>query len=301
MRTFALVDTKPTELPNKENLGPITDFINVYGAIVSVTSTGYLVTKLSTFRLSPRSLTCIVAGPKRSEFFCGSYDGDIIVVSSINGRILQKRLHENQVTAIGILGSKGVSGSSDQSILVWELDTLSVVNQLDFHSSQISCIQIIDGSRFISGNSKGGIACWDISKVNPLVWTAVLTRSRSVTYLAVSNSVAVIMDSSNSVVVFDLEDGATLWDHAMGGDKILGGFFPTRNDSSSIFVISESKEGTTVQCVNLTWTGKTITNFTVVGSSVVANEQVLLARKPNVDNTITCLSTSTVRIIKRKS
>ena len=304
-KNFTLIDTRKTNFVGKENIGTITDFANVYGELCAVTSSGYFVTDSSAFRLSSRSLPCIVAGLKKSEFFCASADGDVFIVSSKNGRIFQKRIHENAVTVIDIVGNLGVSGSTDQSILVWDLETLSIVNQLDFHSAPISCIHVIDSTRFASGDTLGGIACWDLSRPSPLVWTSTLTRSRSIKSIVSSDSAIVVFDSSNSMVVFDTRDGVTLWDHSMGGgdsENLLGGFFPNRKDSSIMFVVSETKEGTVVHNVNITWANKAITNFSILGSSVIPNQKnVLLARKPNVDNSITCLSDRTVSVIKKKS
>ena len=302
-KNFALIDSKHVELPNSKSIGPISDFLNLYGEVIAVTSSGYFVSPSSSFRLSPKPVTCLCPHVKKSEFFCGGSEGDVFTVSSTNGRISQKRIHENSVTAIDTLknGTIGVSGSVDQSIILWETSTLSVINQLDLHSAPITFIHVLDTNRFISGDSIGGIASWDISKPNPLIWTLALGRSRAVVSITSIANTVIVFDSHSSVIV--IEGGVVLWDHALRDDKILGGFFPNRNDNSILFIVCECKEGTVVHCANLTWgNAGSITNFSVTGTMPVVPDLVCLSRRITVDNSLcTIAKTSlTVSVIKKK-
>lgn len=303
-KNFASIESKHVEFAHSKTMGSVSDFVYLYGEVCAVTSMGYFVTSASSFRLSSQPLTCLCPDVKKSQFFCGGSEGDVFVVSSTNGRIAQKRIHEKSVTAIDVLsnGKIGVSASSDQSILLWETDSLSVINQLDFHSASVTCIHVLDSNRFISGDAAGGVACWDTTKPNLLIWTLSLGRSRAVVSITSVGNTVVVFDSHSSVIV--VTDGVILWDHALHDEKILGGFFPNRNDNSSLFMVCECKQGTVVQCANLAWTTTgSMTNFFVNGTMSVVDDPVCVSRRITVDNSLSTISKSsslTVSLIKAR-
>ena len=311
MKNFATIETFSTTFSDeKENFGDITDFVNIYGEMIAVTNRGYFLSSTKRFRLSSKPLLSIVATIKKSLYLVGGAEGDVFIVSSVNGRIVQKRIHDNSVTVIDVVGTFGVSGSTDQSIAIWDLDTLNIMNQLDFHSSRITCIHVLDDKRFMSGDSTGHFACWDLSRPSsPLVWSSSIGKSRSIASIASvgGRTVAIFDDASNSVLIVDVNERVTLWDHAMGAEKILGGFFPSRNDSSILFLVTNDFEGGSSSVVSVHLTFKTITsvtNFVVNGKSQISNEPVVVCRKIMADNSLSVISkksaTRTVSVIKKK-
>jgi WD40 repeat protein/DNA-directed RNA polymerase specialized sigma24 family protein len=74
--------------------------------------------------------------------------------------------HKSRVTCIAISPDDGVavSGSHDQTVRIWELETGKCLNILEGHTNIVNAVDISsDGTEVISGSSDGTIRRWDIT------------------------------------------------------------------------------------------------------------------------------------------
>ena len=56
---------------------------------------------------------------------------------------------------------KLVSCSSDNTIKIWDLKTNNLINTLNEHMAEVSCLELIGNTRFASGSFDGTIIIWD--------------------------------------------------------------------------------------------------------------------------------------------
>ncbi|GMH14090.1 hypothetical protein Nepgr_015931 [Nepenthes gracilis] len=70
--------------------------------------------------------------------------------------------HTGPVRAISSDRAKVVSGSDDQSILVWDKQTLQLLEELRGHNAQISCTHMLSGERVLTSAHDGTVKMWDV-------------------------------------------------------------------------------------------------------------------------------------------
>ena len=138
----------------------------------TVTPDGYLVVGPTRWRLSIKPLTvCIPIGP--DLFLCGDTEGTVFVVSPTEGLLRHASIHASTVTFIAVLGEEKkfcVSGSVDQTLVVWNVRTLESVALLDGHSAEITWVRAESVNGFISRDASGVVLSWH--QTGPDCWIA---------------------------------------------------------------------------------------------------------------------------------
>jgi len=161
--------------------------------------------------------------------------------------------HTDFVNAVAVTpdGKRIISGSSDNTVKVWDLNTGAEVLTFTGHASPVNAVAVAvtpDGTRVISGSSDNTVRVWNLEEGTetltfnghslPVVAVAVTPDGKKV----VSASIATI----NSIKVWDLATGKeelTLKGH---GDLVRTVSIPPENQ-----IISASDDGT-IKVWNLT-------------------------------------------------
>ncbi|KAL0803806.1 hypothetical protein Bca101_096296 [Brassica carinata] len=83
---------------------------------------------------------------------------------SLRGSELRATLkgHTGTVRAISSDRAKIVSGSDDQSVIVWDKQTLQLLEELKGHDAQVSCVKMISGERVLTAAHDGTVKMWDV-------------------------------------------------------------------------------------------------------------------------------------------
>jgi cytochrome c len=79
------------------------------------------------------------------------------------------RGHGGPVRALAILtgGGMAISGSFDQSAIVWDLGTGEAKAVLRFHDGAVNSVLALPGERFATAGEDGRIAIWQLGKIEP--------------------------------------------------------------------------------------------------------------------------------------
>jgi len=118
--------------------------------------------------------------------------------------------HGGPVRALAISpdGRIALSGSFDQSIIVWEIDTGAARAVLRFHNGAVNAAAALPDGRFVTGGEDGRIAVWQVGIATPAqIFEA---HKGPVAGLAVSHDGHSIASASwdGSAIVRQLESGA---------------------------------------------------------------------------------------------
>ncbi|GAB4850614.1 Scytalone dehydratase [Ancistrocladus abbreviatus] len=70
--------------------------------------------------------------------------------------------HTGAVRAINSDRGKVVSGSDDQTILVWDKQTFQLLEELKGHNAQVSCVRMLSGERVLTSAHDGTVKMWDV-------------------------------------------------------------------------------------------------------------------------------------------
>ncbi|XP_024956706.2 DENN domain and WD repeat-containing protein SCD1 isoform X2 [Citrus sinensis] len=83
---------------------------------------------------------------------------------SLRGSELRATLkgHTRTVRAINSDRGKVVSGSDDQSVLVWDKQTSQLLEELKGHDAQVSCVRMLSGERVLTASHDGTVKMWDV-------------------------------------------------------------------------------------------------------------------------------------------
>ncbi|KAK1258167.1 hypothetical protein QJS04_geneDACA024416 [Acorus gramineus] len=63
------------------------------------------------------------------------------------------------IHAINSDRGKVVSGSNDQSVIVWDKQTFQILEELKGHDAQVSSVKMLSGERVLTASHDGGIRC----------------------------------------------------------------------------------------------------------------------------------------------
>ncbi|KNA06482.1 hypothetical protein SOVF_180550 isoform A [Spinacia oleracea] len=136
---------------------------------------------------------------------------------SLRGSELRATLqgHTGAVRAISSDRGKIVSGSDDQSLLVWDKQTHQVLEELKGHTAPISTVRMLSGERVLTSSLDGTLKMWDVRTD-----TCVATVGRC-------SSAILCMDYDDSTGVLAAagrDSVAYLWDIRAGRQihKLLG-------------------------------------------------------------------------------
>jgi len=127
--------------------------------------------------------------------------------------------HKYSIQAVVVTpdGSRVVSGSSDNTIKIWDLASGQELHTLSGHSDNVNAVAVTpDGSRVISGSSDNTIKIWDLASGQEL--HTLSGHSKNVTAVAVTPDGLQVVSGSidNTIRVWDLDSGTllhTLSDH----------------------------------------------------------------------------------------
>jgi cytochrome c len=80
------------------------------------------------------------------------------------------RGHGGPVRALAIApdGSLAISGSFDQSAIIWNIDQASAVSVLRFHEGAVNAVAAMSDRGFVTGGEDGSIALWQAGEPTPL-------------------------------------------------------------------------------------------------------------------------------------
>ncbi|XP_057951943.1 DENN domain and WD repeat-containing protein SCD1 isoform X2 [Malania oleifera] len=83
---------------------------------------------------------------------------------SLRGSELRATLkgHTKTVRAISSDRGKVVSGSDDQSVIVWDKQTSQFLEELKGHDAQVSCVRMLSGERVLTAAHDGTVKMWDV-------------------------------------------------------------------------------------------------------------------------------------------
>ncbi|KAL6005912.1 Scytalone dehydratase [Asimina triloba] len=98
-------------------------------------------------------------------FISGSTDCMVKIWDpSLRGSELRATLkgHTRPVRAISSDRSKVVSGSDDQSVIVWDKQTSQLLEELKGHDAQVSRVRMLSGERVLTASHDGCVKMWDV-------------------------------------------------------------------------------------------------------------------------------------------
>ncbi|KAK9114844.1 hypothetical protein Syun_021641 [Stephania yunnanensis] len=98
-------------------------------------------------------------------FISGSTDCMVKIWDpSVRGSELRATLkgHSRAIRAINSDRLKVVSGSDDQSVIVWDKQTSQLLEELKGHDAQVSCVRMLSGERVLSASHDGSVKMWDV-------------------------------------------------------------------------------------------------------------------------------------------
>ncbi|EPS64327.1 hypothetical protein M569_10454 [Genlisea aurea] len=98
-------------------------------------------------------------------FLSGSTDCTVKIWDpSLRGSELRATLkgHTRTVRAISSDRAKVVSGSDDQSVLVWDKQTTQLLEELKGHDAQVSIVRMLSGERVLTAGHDGTVKMWDV-------------------------------------------------------------------------------------------------------------------------------------------
>ena len=81
----------------------------------------------------------------------------------------QMRGHGGPVRALALSpdGRLAISGSFDQSAILWGLDTGTALGVLRFHEGAVNAVAALPDGRFASASEDGRIALWRLGRAEP--------------------------------------------------------------------------------------------------------------------------------------
>ncbi|XVF50627.1 hypothetical protein PTKIN_Ptkin04bG0116900 [Pterospermum kingtungense] len=98
-------------------------------------------------------------------FISGSTDCSVKIWDpSLRGSELRATLkgHSRTIRAISSDRAKVVSGSDDQSVIVWDKQTTQLLEELKGHDAQVSCVRMLSGERVLTSAHDGTVKMWDV-------------------------------------------------------------------------------------------------------------------------------------------
>jgi F-box and WD-40 domain protein CDC4 len=112
--------------------------------------------------------------------------------------------HTGLVGQLQLRGDTLVTGGSDGAVLVWSLLTMALIHRMPVSSENSVTDLQFDHNRIISGGADGTVRVWDRS-TGELI-RELGDRSGRVWLLDMSESMAVIVRSSNEKVLLEVRD-----------------------------------------------------------------------------------------------
>ncbi|KAL0917829.1 hypothetical protein M5K25_012924 [Dendrobium thyrsiflorum] len=116
--------------------------------------------------VSRREVWDLVGDREDAGFFIsGSVDCTVKIWDpTLRGSELRATLkgHTRPIRAINSDRCKVVSGSDDQSVIVWDKQTCQLLEELKGHDSSVSCVRMLSGERVLTAAHDGAVKMWDV-------------------------------------------------------------------------------------------------------------------------------------------
>ncbi|KAJ4797224.1 stomatal cytokinesis defective / SCD1 protein (SCD1) [Rhynchospora pubera] len=187
--------------------------------------------------VSRREVWDLVGDREDAGFFIsGSIDCSVKIWDpSMRGSELRATLkgHTRPVRAISSDRSKVVSGSDDQSVIVWDKQTLKLLEELKGHNGSVSCVRMLSGERVLTGSHDGTVKMWDVRTDTCVATVGRCTSAISCMEYDDSNGILAAAGRDTVANVWDIRagrqmyklQGHTKWIRSlrMFGDTILTG------------------------------------------------------------------------------
>lgn len=169
-------------------------------------------------------------------FISGSTDCMVKIWDpSLRGSELRATLrgHTRPIRAISSDRNKVVSGSDDQSVIVWDKQTSQLLEELKGHDAPVSGVRMLSGERVLTASHDGTVKMWDV-RTDTCVAT-VGRCSSAVLCMEYDDSTGILAAAGRDVVanIWDIRAGRqmhklaghTKWIRSirMAGDTVLTG------------------------------------------------------------------------------
>jgi len=121
--------------------------------------------------------------------------------------------HTSSIGALAVTvdGRRAVSGSSDKTLKLWDLETGAELKTLAGHTDQVNAVALTaDGLRAVSGSWDRTLKVWDLETGAQLMTLAGHTSSVNAVALTADGRRAVSGSGDNTLKLWDLETGAEL-------------------------------------------------------------------------------------------
>ena len=164
--------------------------------------------------LSPRSflhvghsssVQVVILTPDGKRCVSGSSDNTLRIWDMASGQCLQTlEGHTGCIHALAINGNKCVSGSRDHTLRIWDMESGECLNTLKEHEDCINALAI-NGNKCVSGSSDNTLRIWDLESGRCL--QTLKGHEGGIYTLAVNGNKCVSGSSDNTLRIWDLESG----------------------------------------------------------------------------------------------
>ncbi|CDF34807.1 WD40-repeat containing protein [Chondrus crispus] len=178
------------------------------------------------FETGSRKVTCGCVSMSKRYAVIGYADGTLQFWSVSEKKVLWSVCgHEPRVSsvAIGGDGKRAVSGSDDESVRVWDVDTgLQIGDALTGHTGSVWSVGMSgDGKRAVSGLEDGSVRVWDVD-TRLRIGDALTGKTGVVSSVAMSgDGKRAVSGSANRVQVWDLDKGLQIGDALTGHTHLV--------------------------------------------------------------------------------
>jgi WD40 repeat protein len=126
------------------------------------------------------------------------------------GALIRTIVHPGRAYALAVLpDGRVVSGSSNRTLRVWDVESGQTLQTLEGHSAWVSAVAVLDRRRVISASRDKTLRVWDVESGQTL--QTLEGHSDEVTAVAVLDSRRVVSASRDKMLrVWDVESGQTL-------------------------------------------------------------------------------------------
>jgi len=141
---------------------------------------------------------CFIGRSSIHKGWEGGKAGDFEVVSL--------RGHKNYVNCFRLYRNNIVSGSADNTVKIWKVDSTDPINTLVGHNGVINCVEFNE-TRVVSGSADCSLKIWDTKSGLPI---KTVNHAASVNCLRFDDNKIISGGNDNSVKVWDVRQGTSI-------------------------------------------------------------------------------------------
>lgn len=121
------------------------------------------ITREAAYKSTSGIAGCTWVGDDQPSLLTGHDDGSLTVYTTQGAQSTISTPHQNVLCVGAESGSSStaLSGGTDQSVRVWDLNTSKQVAALEGHTSKVQSVASNDPNVLISGSSEGAVLLWD--------------------------------------------------------------------------------------------------------------------------------------------